>query len=75
MNLSELKKGQSGRVLKVVALPALRKRLLDMGVLAGEVIRVEGVAPLGDPMEVLVRNYRLTLRKHEVEGILVEEVR
>jgi len=52
-----------------------RKRLLDMGVLAGEVIRVEGVAPLGDPMEVLVRNYRLTLRKHEVEGILVEEVR
>ena len=59
MNLSELRKGQAGRVLKIEALPALRKRLLDMGVLTGEVIRVEGVAPFGDPMEVSVRNYRL----------------
>jgi len=75
MNLSELRKGQAGRVLKIEALPALRKRLLDMGVLAGEVIRVEGVAPFGDPMEVSVRNYRLSLRKKEVEGILVEEVK
>ncbi|ACD89834.1 FeoA family protein [Chlorobium limicola DSM 245] len=74
MNLSELKKGQAGRVLKIEAVPTLRKRLIDMGVLAGEVIRVEGVAPFGDPMEVLVRNYRLSLRKHEIEGILVEEV-
>lgn len=74
MNLSELRKGQAGRVLKINAIPALRKRLLDMGVLAGEVIRVEGVAPFGDPIEVSVRNYRLSLRKKEVEGILVEEV-
>ncbi|MGB0132039.1 FeoA family protein [Chlorobium sp.] len=74
MNLSELRKGQAGRVLKIDAIPALRKRLLDMGVLAGEVIRVEGVAPFGDPIEVSVRNYRLSLRKKEVEGILVEEV-
>lgn len=74
MNLSELRKGQAGRVLKINAIPALRKRLLDMGVLTGEVIRVEGVAPFGDPIEVSVRNYRLSLRKKEVEGILVEEV-
>lgn len=74
MNLSELKKGESARVLLVDASSSLRKRLLDMGVLAGEVIRVEGVAPFGDPMEVLVRNYRLSLRKHEVQGILVEKV-
>ena len=74
MNLSELRKGQAGRVLKIDAIPALRKRLLDMGVLAGEVIRVEGVAPFGDPIEVSVRNCRLSLRKKEVEGILVEEV-
>jgi len=59
MNLSELRKGQAGRVLKIEAIPALRKRLLDMGVSTGEVIRVEGVAPFGDPMEVSVRNYRL----------------
>ncbi len=75
MNLSELRKGQAGRVLKIDGVPSLRKRLLDMGVLAGEVIRVEGVAPFGDPMEVSVRNYRLSLRKKEVEGILVEEVK
>ncbi|MCF8382140.1 MAG: ferrous iron transport protein A [Chlorobium sp.] len=75
MNLSELRKGQAGRVVKIDAVPALRKRLLDMGLLAGEVVRVEGVAPFGDPMEVSVRNYRLSLRKKEVEGILVEEVK
>lgn len=46
-----------------------------MGVLTGEVIKVEGVAPLGDPFEVSVKNYRLSLRGHEVEGIIVEEVR
>ncbi|MBM3163440.1 MAG: ferrous iron transport protein A [Chlorobi bacterium] len=74
MNLSELRTGQAGRVLKIDAVPALRKRLLDMGVLVGEVIRVEGVAPFGDPIEVSVRNYRLSLRKKEVEGVLVEEV-
>ncbi|TCD47040.1 ferrous iron transport protein A [Chlorobium sp. N1] len=74
MNLSELKKGQAGRVLSVSASPQLRRRLFDMGLLAGETVRVEGVAPLGDPFEISVKNYRLTLRKHEVEGITVEEV-
>jgi len=75
MNLSELKKGQSGKVLSVSASPQLRRRLLEMGLLAGEVVRVEGVAPLGDPFELSVKNYRLTLRRNEVEGITVEEVR
>jgi ferrous iron transport protein A len=75
MNLSELKKGQSGKVLSVSASPQLRRRLFDMGLLVGETIKVEGVAPLGDPFEISVKNYRLTLRKDEVEGISVEEVR
>ncbi|KZK73854.1 MAG: iron transporter FeoA [Pelodictyon luteolum] len=75
MNLSELKKGQSGKVLSVSASPQLRRRLFDMGLLVGETIKVEGVAPLGDPFEISVKNYRLTLRKNEVEGISVEEVR
>lgn len=74
MNLSQLRKGQCGKVLKIEAVPTLRKRLLDMGLLIGEVVKVDGVAPLGDPMEVTVRNYRLTLRKKEVEQIIVEEV-
>jgi ferrous iron transport protein A len=45
-----------------------------MGVLVGEMIRVVGVAPLGDPVEVTVKNYKLSLRKKEVEGVIVEEV-
>jgi ferrous iron transport protein A len=74
MNLSELKKGQAGRVVKLSAVHRLRRRLLDMGVLAGEIIRVVGVAPLGDPVEVTVKNYKLSLRKKEIEGTIVEEV-
>jgi len=62
MKLSELKKGQAGRISAISASPELRRRLLDMGVLTGEVIKVEGVAPLGDPFEVSVKNYRLSLR-------------
>jgi ferrous iron transport protein A len=45
---------------------------MDMGVLVGVEVRVEKVAPLGDPIEVTVRNYSLSLRKSEAEGILVE---
>lgn len=46
-----------------------------MGMLVGEVVKVEGVAPLGDPMELTIRSYRLSLRKSELENITVEEVR
>jgi ferrous iron transport protein A len=53
----------------------LRKRLAEMGMLVGEVVKVEGVAPLGDPMELTIRSYRLSLRKSELENITVEEVR
>jgi ferrous iron transport protein A len=45
---------------------------MDMGVLVGEQIRVEKVAPLGDPIEVTIKNYSLSLRKKEAEGIAVE---
>jgi ferrous iron transport protein A len=45
---------------------------MDMGVLVGEEIRMEKVAPLGDPLEVTVKSYRLSLRKREAEGIDVE---
>jgi ferrous iron transport protein A len=50
----------------------MKRRLMDMGVLVGVEVRVEKVAPLGDPIEVTVRNYSLSLRKSEAEGILVE---
>ncbi|AOS84228.1 iron transporter [Chlorobaculum limnaeum] len=74
MKLSELKKGQSARIVAMPSSGGLRKRLAEMGMLVGEVVRVEGVAPLGDPVELLVRRYRLTLRKSEIGNITVEEV-
>ena len=75
MKLSELKKGQSARIVAMSSSGGLRKRLADMGMLVGEVVRIEGVAPLGDPVEMTVRRYRLSLRKSDIENITVEEVR
>jgi ferrous iron transport protein A len=45
---------------------------MDMGVLVGEEVKVEKIAPLGDPIEITVKNYNLSLRKREAEGILLE---
>jgi ferrous iron transport protein A len=75
MKLSELKKGQSARIVAMPSSGELRKRLAEMGLLVGEVVRIEGVAPLGDPVEMTVRRYRLSLRKSDIENITVEEVR
>ncbi len=72
MNASMLKQGERGRITALAVARPLRRRLMDMGVLVGEEIRMEKVAPLGDPVEVLIKNYRLSLRKREAEGILVE---
>lgn len=72
MNLAELKVGGSGRVARVSAPAAVRRRLMDMGLLAGEVVRLEKVAPLGDPLEVALRGYRLSLRKSEAAGVELE---
>jgi len=75
MKLSELKKGQSARIIAMPSSGGLRRRLAEMGMLVGEVVRIEGVAPLGDPVEMTVRRYRLSLRKSDIENITVEEVR
>lgn len=72
VSLASLKPGQSGRVTGIKASGPMKRRLMDMGVLVGEVVKVEKVAPLGDPIEVSVKNYRLSFRKKEAEGILVE---
>jgi ferrous iron transport protein A len=72
MNLAMLKPGQSGRISHIGALGPLKRRLMDMGVLIGEEVKVEKVAPLGDPIEITVKSYNLSLRKREAEGILLE---
>lgn len=73
MNLSNLKPGQQGRILKLdTTIGPIRRRLMDMGVIPGELIRVEKVAPMGDPIEVTVKGYNLSLRKGEAKGIEIE---
>lgn len=75
MNLAKLKPGESGKITAIGAIGSLRRRLMDMGVLVGETVKVVKIAPLGDPIEVTVKSYQLSLRKKEAEGIVVEVVK
>jgi ferrous iron transport protein A len=72
MNLAQLKPGEKGRITAMGAIGPLKRRLMDMGVLVGEVVKVVKVAPMGDPIEVFIKSYNLSLRKQEAEGIAVE---
>jgi ferrous iron transport protein A len=71
-NLAKLAPGHRGRITAVGAVGPMRRRLMDMGVLPGVEVEVQKVAPLGDPIEVRIRSYSLSLRKSEAEGIAVE---
>jgi ferrous iron transport protein A len=70
--LSDLKPGESGTVRKVEGDKAVRRRMLDMGLVNGAAVQVKRVAPLGDPIEFEVRGYSLSLRKSEAQAIQVE---
>lgn len=75
MNLAMLKPGEHGRITKIGSIGPIKRRLMDMGVLVGEEVKVEKIAPLGDPIEVTIKNYNLSLRKKEAEGIAVEAIK
>ena len=70
--LANLKPGQSGIVRALTAEGAVKQRFLDMGITRGVEIHVRKVAPLGDPVEVTVRGYELSLRKADAEMVEVE---
>jgi len=70
--LSEFKKGESGKIVKVNGEGAVRRRLFDMGVTPGAEVEMVKKAPLGDPIEVTIRGYELTLRKAEAACVEVE---
>ena len=74
MTLRDLKVGSSGRVLSVGGEKALRRRLLDMGITPRTTVTVKKAAPLGDPIELLLRGYVLTLRLADAAQIEIEEV-
>jgi ferrous iron transport protein A len=70
--LKDVKIGDTVRVVRFSGGGAIKRRLMDMGLTKGAEVSVCKVAPLGDPMEVTVRGYQLTLRKADAEIILVE---
>lgn len=70
--LKDVRIGETVRVTKIGGEGALKRRIMDMGITKGVSIRVMKVAPLGDPVEITVRGYELTLRKADCEKIEVE---
>ncbi len=70
--LSELKPKERGRIVKVGGSGAVRRRIMDMGVIPGTEVEVAKVAPLGDPVDIVLKGYHLSLRKGEAKDILVE---
>ena len=70
--LKDLKVGKSAKVVKLYGEGALRRRIMDMGITKGTTVTVRKVAPLGDPIELHVRGYELSLRKSDAELIEVE---
>jgi len=74
MTLKDLEIGKSGLVLEVNGEKVLRRRLLEMGITPRTTVTVKKAAPMGDPIELLLRGYVLSLRLEDAEKITVEEV-
>ncbi len=70
--LRETKKGETVTVVKLNGSGAVKRRIMDMGITKGSAIFIRKVAPLGDPVEVTVRGYELSLRKEDAEMVEVE---
>ncbi len=72
ISLDRLPVGRQATIIRVGGEKTTRRRLLDMGIVTGETVTMKAVAPLGDPVELLVKGYNLSLRKHEANDITVE---
>ena len=70
--LKDVKCGQTVKVKKVEGAGPIRRRIMDMGITKGSEIYVRKVAPLGDPIEINIRGYELSLRKFDEEMIVIE---
>lgn len=73
MTLRELIPGESGTVTSIGEKGSMRRRLMDMGVTPGTSVKVIKVAPLGDPIEINIRGYELSLRKDEAQNIMIKK--
>jgi Fe2+ transport system protein FeoA len=73
MLLSEMKQGEKGVVIRVVGNGALRRRILEMGIVKGTEVFVEKYAPLKDPVELILKGFHISLRVDEAAQITVEK--
>ena len=73
--LADLNPGDKAVIVTIAGSGGIRRRLLDMGATAGTLVEVERIAPLGDPIEVRIKGYHLSLRKEEAARIRVEAPR
>jgi ferrous iron transport protein A len=71
-SLDRLSPGQRGLVVSLTGEPRLVQRLMEMGLLEGDEVELLAVAPLGDPLEVRLRDYRLSLRREDAAGVEVQ---
>lgn len=71
MTLKDAKPGSTVTVQRLIGTGALKRRIMDMGITKGTQVSVRKVAPLGDPVEITVRGYELSIRKSEAENIEV----
>jgi len=75
LTLKDLKVGESGKIIAIKEDTGnLKNKLLVMGAVSGVIVKVEKVAPLGDPIDILILGYHLSLRKEEAEKIIIEKV-
>ena len=71
-NLKDLEPGQKARIIKISGTSSIKRRIMDMGLVPGAEIEMERYAPLGDPVEIKLKGYHLSLRKEEAENIVIE---
>ena len=74
MKLCDLKNGEKAKIVKIGKIGELKKRLVDMGITAGEIIKLERNAPLGDPQEYIIRSTGIAIRKEDAKNIEVEKI-
>ena len=69
MTLDKLQPGQSAKIVNLYGTGAIKRRLIDMGIIPGTEVTMKRTAPLGDPIEINIRGYELSLRKNEAKNI------
>ena len=74
MLLSDMKEGETGKIIRIGGNGALRRRILEMGLIKDSEVYVEKYAPLKDPIELIVKGYHLSLRVNEASQIMVEKM-